>query len=174
MMDETPTPAEVASSHRKVIQGVLMRIVIMLIALAIASFVYNRAYAATDQAATAVAAGVMATDEIGAGKIKRAFEQQQSNLQIQAVGTVTRILADDNKGSRHQRFILTLANGHTVLVAHNIDLAPRIPQLNVGGRVEFFGEYEWNKRGGVIHWTHHDPRGKHIGGWLKHQGKTYQ
>ncbi|WP_312209082.1 DUF3465 domain-containing protein, partial [Acinetobacter variabilis] len=27
---------------------------------------------------------------------------------------------------------------------------------------------------GVIHWTHHDPSNKHISGWLKHQGKTYQ
>ncbi|GIU45527.1 hypothetical protein TUM4438_19210 [Shewanella sairae] len=172
-MDENPTPPEVASSHRKVIQGVLMRIVIMLIALAIASFVYNRAVAATEHTAMAAAAGVMASDEIGAGKIKQAFEQQ-SNLQIQAAGTVTRVLADDNKGSRHQRFILTLANGQTVLVAHNIDLAQRIAGLQEGDEVEFYGEYEWNKWGGVIHWTHHDPRGKHIGGWLKHQGKTYQ
>lgn len=173
-MDENITPPAVSSAHRKVIQGVLMRIVIMLIALAIASFVYNRAVAATEHTAMAAVAGVMASDDIGAGKIKQAFEQQRSNLQIQAAGTVTRILADDNKGSRHQRFILTLANGQTVLVAHNIDLAPRIPHLTTGDKVAFYGEYEWNKRGGVIHWTHHDPRGKHIGGWLKHQGKTYQ
>jgi len=26
----------------------------------------------------------------------------------------------------------------------------------------------------VIHWTHHDPQGKHINGWLKYQGKMYQ
>jgi hypothetical protein len=40
--------------------------------------------------------------------------------------------------------------------------------------VEFFGEYEWNAKGGVVHWTHHDPQGLHENGWLKHQGRLYQ
>ena len=84
------------------------------------------------------------------------------------------ILPDDNDGSRHQRFILRLESGQTVLIAHNIDLAPRIDSLSEGNLVEFYGEYEWNSRGGVVHWTHHDPRGSHVDGWLKHDGQTYQ
>jgi hypothetical protein len=60
------------------------------------------------------------------------------------------------------------------LIAHNIDLAPRVAQLNTGGTILFYGEYEWNEKGGVIHWTHHDPDNRHINGWLKHGGKTYQ
>ena len=91
-----------------------------------------------------------------------------------AEGNVTRILADDDDGSRHQRFIVRLATGQTILIAHNIDLAPRVEGLKVGDAVEFSGEYESNPQGGVVHWTHRDPRGQHAAGWIRHGGRTYQ
>ena len=69
---------------------------------------------------------------------------------------------------------MSMASGQRLLVAHNIDLAPRIEDLKVGDRVEFHGEYEWNAQGGVIHWTHGDPAGRHPDGWLKHRGRVYQ
>lgn len=103
-----------------------------------------------------------------------AYQNQLSDIQVSGSGNVSRILSDDNKGSRHQRFILRLSSGQTLLVAHNIDLAPRITTLENGDEVQFFGEYEWNSKGGVIHWTHHDPGGRHIGGWLKHNGRKYE
>lgn len=106
--------------------------------------------------------------------IARAFEERLESYQVEGSGTVERTLSDDNDGSRHQRFILRLASGHTLMVAHNIDLAPRIPGLRSGDTVAFFGEYEWNPRGGVIHWTHHDPQGRHVAGWLEHDGRRYQ
>lgn len=106
--------------------------------------------------------------------LQAAFEAQRGDLQIEGQGTVIKVLPDDNKGSRHQRFILRLGSGQTVLVAHNIDLAPRVPGLAEGDTVTFFGEYEWNPQGGVIHWTHHDPGGRHLGGWLRHRGQTYE
>jgi hypothetical protein len=106
--------------------------------------------------------------------LKRAFEQRQSKLLVQGEGRVTKLLKDDNKGSRHQRFILQVNPHQTILIAHNIDLAPRIEDLAEGDIVTFSGQYEWNNKGGVVHWTHHDPQGRHPGGWLKHHGKTYE
>jgi hypothetical protein len=102
------------------------------------------------------------------------FTQNDAGKQVQGNGVVTRVLTDDNDGSRHQRFIIRLASGQTLLVAHNIDLAPRVGSIAVNDTVAFNGEYEWNSQGGVVHWTHHDPDGRHVGGWLKHQGRTYQ
>lgn len=105
------------------------------------------------------------------------FQQSTALLpgqQARGSGEVVRILSDDNEGSRHQRFILKLDSGRTVLVAHNIDLAPRVAGLQTGDTVEFYGVFESNDRGGVIHWTHHDPQGRHIDGWLEHRGQRYE
>jgi hypothetical protein len=87
---------------------------------------------------------------------------------------VTRLLADDNEGSRHQRFIIELKTGQTILISHNIDLALRIDSLEAGDEVTFFGEYVWNSQGGTVHWTHLDPKGRHVAGWVKHKGRVYQ
>lgn len=106
--------------------------------------------------------------------IRRAFNTGTSHVQVEGEGVVTRILADDLAGSRHQRFVARLASGQTVLIAHNIDIAPRVAGLQEGDSVRFYGEYVWNEEGGVVHWTHHDPEGRHAAGWLKHNGRTYQ
>lgn len=103
-----------------------------------------------------------------------AFNERRSGDLVTGEGVVTRILCDDNEGSRHQRFILRLASDQTILIAHNIDLASRIASLRSGDSVAFFGVYEWNSEGGVIHWTHHDPVGRHPWGWLKHSGQIFQ
>ncbi len=113
------------------------------------------------------------TSAAGVDAIGRAYQNQERGVQVRGEGIVTRMLSDDKDGSRHQRFILRLRGGQSLLVAHNIDLAPRLSPLREGDRVEFYGEYEWNPKGGVIHWTHHDPGGRHVGGWLKHSGRTY-
>lgn len=106
--------------------------------------------------------------------IGRAFANGASDIQVEGEGTVIRVLPDDLNGPRHQRFIVQLASGQTLLMTHNIDIAPRIDGLKVGDSVRFSGKYVWNEKGGVIHWTHHDPQGRHVAGWVKHNGKTYQ
>ena len=103
--------------------------------------------------------------------IDAAFEAGRSDVWVEEEGVVERLLPDDRDGSRHQRFILRLASGRTVLVAHNIDLAERVAGLERGDTVRFRGEYEWNPQGGVVHWTHHDPSGRREGGWIEHRGR---
>ncbi|MEE9274608.1 MAG: DUF3465 domain-containing protein [bacterium] len=104
---------------------------------------------------------------------RRAFEERRSGLWLRARGEVARLLEDDRKGARHQRFILRLPDGLTLLIAHNIDVAPRVP-ARVGDGLEVYGRYEWSRKGGVIHWTHRDPRGERAGGWIRHLGKSYR
>lgn len=104
--------------------------------------------------------------------IASAFSNQQSGVQVAGEGVVIRVLSDDVDGSRHQRFIVRLASGLTLLFAHNIDIAPRLAMLAPGDVVAFSGVYEWNPEGGVVHWTHRDPSGQHAAGWLKHNGVT--
>lgn len=106
--------------------------------------------------------------------LEQAFRSQRSDVQIQGEGKVVKLLPDDNQGSRHQRFILRLQSGQTVLIAHNIDLAPKIANLRVGDTVSFYGEYEWSEKGGTVHWTHKDPGRRHADGWLKLAGQVYQ
>ncbi len=106
-------------------------------------------------------------------RIEAIIRDGRSGEMMQASATVTKTLPDDNDGSRHQRFIVRLASGRTLLIAHNIDLAKRVP-LDEGDEVQFRGQYETNERDGVIHWTHHDPAGRHPGGWIVHNGRKYE
>lgn len=103
-----------------------------------------------------------------------AFENNKSNIQVKQIGEIIKVLSDDNDGARHQRMIVRLSNDQTLLIAHNIDLAPRVPNPQAGKSIKFYGEYEWNAEGGVIHWTHIDPEGAHIDGWLEYEGIKYQ
>jgi Protein of unknown function (DUF3465) len=106
--------------------------------------------------------------------IDRAFANREHNVQVEGQGVVIKVLRDDDEGSRHQKFLLRMPSGLTILVAHNIDLASRVEGLRAGDGVEFNGDYEWSEKGGVVHWTHRDPAGRHVAGWLKHDGHTYQ
>jgi hypothetical protein len=119
--------------------------------------------------ASAATASSSGDDAIG-----RAFASGTSGAQVEGEGTVIRVLPDDVNGSRHQKFIIQLASGQTLLFAHNIDIASRVDGLQVGDSISFSGEYIWNAKGGVIHWTHHDPQRRHASGWIKHNGRTFQ
>ena len=87
---------------------------------------------------------------------------------------MAKLLPDDVQGSRHQRFLLRVDGGPTILVAHNVDLAERVTPLHAGDVVRFRGEYVWNAKGGILHWTHADPEGRREGGWIESGGRRFR
>jgi hypothetical protein len=162
-----PTSGRLRRIKRFIIRGIPLKkiLIALLIGIGIYSYFYRSPTPGppTDHE-TAIGDHILAV----------AYQNQQSGVQVAGAGEVIQILPDDNQGRRHQKFILQLPSGQTILVAHNIDLAPRIGSLQIGDRVEFNGQYEWNAKGGVVHWTHHDPDGSHADGWLRHAGRVYQ
>lgn len=102
------------------------------------------------------------------------YHNHQSNVEVTADGTVARVLPDRTSSTGiHEQFIIKLSSGDiTVEVEHNISIAARVP-VALGDHVIVHGEYIWTAQGGLIHFTHHDPRGTHEGGYIQDNGTTY-
>ena len=150
-----------------------MKKIVALIVL-LASIYWLNQYSNASSNPVAVQSNQTAQTAHTLSTITHAYQQQLSNVAVEGYGQVIKVLTDDNTGSRHQKFLLKLSTSQTILIAHNIDVAPRIENIQSGDIVYFKGEYEWNPKGGVVHWTHHDPQGTHAGGWLELNGKRYQ
>ena len=105
-----------------------------------------------------------------------AYGAGRSHVEVVADGTVTRVLGiAQGRTSPHEGFLMRLASGCSVVVRveANTDFTGPIP-LGVGDRVAVKGEYEYYPIGGVIHWTHRDPRGRHEGGYIEVAGRQYE
>ncbi len=103
-----------------------------------------------------------------------AFARRISDIPVEGEGKISKLLPDDTSGIRHQKMIVVLNSGQSILLAHNIDLAGKIDPIQLGDIIAFKGEYVWSEKGGLVHWTHHDPKGHHVAGWLKYNEKIYQ
>ncbi len=99
------------------------------------------------------------------------YDRSSHGEWIEDRGLVVQLFANDGEDD-HQRFVVRLATGQTLLIAHNLELAARIP-LGIGDRVSFRGVYEWNGRGGAVHWTHHDPHGGDEAGFVRLRDTVY-
>ncbi|MDP3332121.1 MAG: DUF3465 domain-containing protein [Methylococcaceae bacterium] len=140
-------------------------LIIVVVAMLYVGTVNNASYAVGE---------TVAVSQNSEQLLAEAYKTQRSDFQVQGTASVIKLLPDDNNGSRHQRFLVRLSSGQTLLIAHNTSLAARIDDLKEKDSVEFYGEYEWNNKGGVIHWTHRDPKGHHASGWIKHADRTFQ
>jgi hypothetical protein len=75
--------------------------------------------------------------------------------------------------ARHEAFEVQTDDGHALEIVDNVDLAPTLP-VGVGDRIAVHGELVDDPgRGPVVHYTHHDPSGRHEGGWIDFNGKRY-
>jgi hypothetical protein len=86
--------------------------------------------------------------------------------------TVAKTLPDDNKGLRHQKWIVTLNNGSQMMGVYNIDLGEHIP-LKEGDVINMAGQYIWDRGGGLLHWLHADPKGRRPDGYVEVNGVRY-
>ena len=172
-------------------QRTLMRVVTMLLPLILKFFRSKKAAASTDTDAPRVAApkarkrvGGATTAERSStsapatrdsvSPVGRCHAARQSDQIITDTGIIVKCLPDDNEGSRHQRLLVEVDRTDiTIKVSHNIDLAPYI-KCREGDRITFKGEYEYNDLGGVVHWTHHDPKQWREGGWVEVNGQRYE
>jgi hypothetical protein len=111
--------------------------------------------------------------EVDDAQVIQAQANQAHKVEVLFSARVKKLLPDDTKGLPHQRFLLELSNGSTVLIAHDTKYAPSVP-IQAGDLVTVKGEYIWNKRGGVVHWTHRSDTPRHEGGFIDFQGTKYQ
>lgn len=109
----------------------------------------------------------------GQAQVMSAQAAHAIKVEVTVIAPVKKLLPEDDQGLPHQKFLLELVNGSTILIAHDLAMANRVP-IRPGDIVKIHGEYIWNSRGGLIHWTHHTDTPYHEGGWIDFQGVRYQ
>ena len=149
-----------------------MRVAVRAFALACAAF----------ELVTAAGCANAGGDGTGAGihndAAYAAWRDGRSHVEVTLGGSVARILGTRvGPSGAHEGFLLHLAGaegrGLTVRVETNVDLTGPVP-LREGEAVEVRGEYVFDPRGGLVHYTHRDPRGHHLAGYVLADGKLYQ
>jgi hypothetical protein len=73
----------------------------------------------------------------------------------------------------HEEFSAETAAGNVDII-DNVGIAPRIP-VKPGDAIQVRGEmvHDRDKPDPVVHWTHHDPDGRHADGFIRLQNREY-
>ncbi|HYW54950.1 MAG TPA: DUF3465 domain-containing protein [Dongiaceae bacterium] len=96
-------------------------------------------------------------------------------MEVRYSGTVTSrpiFFTSRHSHHTHERFDVRADDGSAFQVVDNVSLAPRVP-VRPGDRVTVQGELIHAGGRALVHWTHHDPRGRHAGGFVMLGGHTY-
>jgi len=111
--------------------------------------------------------------------VRDLYNAKRSDAWVETTGRVEKLLADDTDTSdnsdKHQKFLLLVPGEITVLVAHNISSAPRVP-IRPGDKITLRGEYEYTDKGGTIHFTHkpkYNSRNTQSG-YIEFKGQRYE
>jgi len=109
----------------------------------------------------------------GNERLLNAFEQGRTGVWISGHGSVRQLIGDETiAGETHQRITVNIDDSLTILVRHSVEQSERVP-VTQGDTIAFQGRYDFNGRGGVVGHTHHDPEQPGAGGWIRHEGTTY-
>lgn len=72
---------------------------------------------------------------------QQAIDKKLNKVFVLDQGTVEKVYPDDNTGLKHQVFDLRTTSGKLVRVAHNTDVAERVPNLRQGLQLAIKGEF---------------------------------
>ena len=114
----------------------LFILLVMCIALSFAACrAPNNAQADTQNQTTAQLQPASAMATLDAGAIAEAFSAHRNLPQVQGSGIVVKVLKDDTKGLKHQKFLLKVSDNITILIAHNLDFRADLCASNVQYRL---------------------------------------
>lgn len=125
----------------------------------------------------ALIAAVLASSGCASGAVNlqsaAAFCSSRSNGHVEVYipqARVVRVLGErEGRSGMHEGFVIR-AGGQTFRVEDNVSIARTIP-LRTGETISLLGQLECDDD--VIHWTHHDPSGRHVSGYIKAGGTLY-
>ena len=104
---------------------------------------------------------------------QRACATGAAHVEVHLSGTIARYLGTRySQSGRHEGFLVRTRDFAAPLkIEDNVEITGFIP-MRTGDSVELQGQYECND--GVIHWTHHDPSGRHLSGYVIVNGRRFQ
>ncbi len=78
-----------------------------------------------------------------------------------------------NRTKAEHEYFHVVCQGQRLEVVQNLNCSPNVP-VQPGDAIELHGELvPHGSHGALMHWTHHDPSGRHEDGWVLDHGQRY-